>query len=56
MTHTQDAKQLKDGRIFAIAGTEGDVEFTPDAIPEINHALSFTVSVGGEDIEVRADE
>jgi F-type H+/Na+-transporting ATPase subunit beta len=55
MTLTEDSKQLKDGRIVAIAGPVVDVEFPPDAIPEINHALSFTVSVGGEDIEVRAE-
>src|SRR5829696_2545892 len=55
MTLTEDTKQLKDGRIVAIAGPVVDVEFPPDAIPEINNALSFTVEVGGADVEVRAE-
>ena len=55
MTLTEDSKQLKDGRIVAIAGPVVDVEFPADAIPEINNALSFTVTVEGTDIEVRAE-
>ena len=38
--------ELKDGRIVAIAGPVVDVEFPPDALPEINPALEFTISVG----------
>ena len=41
--------ELKDGRIVAIAGPVVDVEFPPDALPEINTALEFTISVDGED-------
>ena len=37
--------ELKDGRIVAIAGPVVDVEFPPDALPEINQALEFTISV-----------
>ena len=46
---------LKDGRVVAIAGPVIDVEFPPDALPEINSALEFTVDVGGESITVRAE-
>ena len=35
--------QLEDGRIVAIAGPVVDVEFPPDALPEINTALEFTI-------------
>jgi len=46
---------LKDGRVVAIAGPVVDVEFPSDALPEINTAVSMTVSVDGRDIEVRAE-
>ncbi len=46
---------LKDGRIVGIAGPVVDAEFPADALPEINTALSMTITVGGEDIEVRAE-
>jgi F-type H+-transporting ATPase subunit beta len=35
---------LKDGRVVAIAGPVVDVEFPPDALPEINTALELTVT------------
>ena len=42
MTMTADrparAPTLKDGRVVAIAGPVVDVEFPPDALPEINYA------------------
>jgi F-type H+-transporting ATPase subunit beta len=47
--------QLADGKIVAIAGPVVDVEFPPTALPEINTALEFTISVGGEDILVTAE-
>ena len=47
--------ELKDGRIVAIAGPVVDVEFPPDALPEINSALEFTITVDGEDIAVVAE-
>ena len=37
MTMTEPTAKLKDGRIVAIAGPVVDVEFPPDAIPELNH-------------------
>jgi F-type H+/Na+-transporting ATPase subunit beta len=46
---------LKDGRIVGIAGPVVDVEFPVDALPEINQALSMTITVDGKDIEVRAE-
>jgi len=47
--------ELKDGRIVAIAGPVVDVEFPPDALPEINSALEFTITVEGEEIIVVAE-
>jgi F-type H+-transporting ATPase subunit beta len=46
---------LKDGRIVAIAGPVVDVEFPPDGLPEINTALEFDITVGGEKTVVRAE-
>src|SRR5213080_4327787 len=47
--------QLKDGRIVAIAGPVVDVEFPPDALPEINFALEFTIDVGSDHTVVTAE-
>ncbi len=47
--------ELKDGRIVAIAGPVVDVEFPPDALPEINTAIEFTLEIGGEEIVVAAE-
>ena len=46
-TASSPAKVLKDGRVVAIAGPVVDVEFPPDALPEINFALEFTIEGGG---------
>jgi F-type H+/Na+-transporting ATPase subunit beta len=46
---------LKEGRIVGIAGPVVDVEFPADALPQINQALSMTITVDGKDIEVRAE-
>jgi F-type H+-transporting ATPase subunit beta len=43
MTLTETHHDLKDGRIVAIVGPVVDVEFPPDAIPEINFALEFDI-------------
>jgi F-type H+-transporting ATPase subunit beta len=48
-------RELKTGRVVAIAGPVIDVEFPPDGIPEINQALSMTITVDGTPIEVRAE-
>jgi F-type H+-transporting ATPase subunit beta len=47
--------ELKDGRIVAIAGPVVDVEFPPAALPEINSALQFTISVDDQDTVVTAE-
>ena len=41
MTMTEPTEHLKDGRIVAIAGPVVDVEFPPDAIPELNQAIEM---------------
>ncbi len=46
---------LKPGRVVAIAGPVIDVEFPPDALPEINHALEMTINVDGNDVRVVAE-
>src|SRR3954453_10735481 len=58
MTVTESSppeSRLKDGRIIAIAGPVVDVEFPPDALPEINWALEFTIDVAGEQTRVVAE-
>ncbi|HEX4868441.1 MAG TPA: F0F1 ATP synthase subunit beta [Acidimicrobiales bacterium] len=55
MTVTENQPTLKDGRVVAIAGPVIDVEFPPDAVPQINTALSFDIVVDGTPIEVRAE-
>jgi len=52
MTDTQTApgseKTLQEGRIISVIGPVIDVEFPPDAMPEINYALKFERTLGGE--------
>jgi F-type H+-transporting ATPase subunit beta len=48
-------KELKDGRVVAIAGPVVDVEFPPDSLPEINHAIEMTLTVGGGEVVVLAE-
>jgi F-type H+-transporting ATPase subunit beta len=47
--------KLKDGRVVAIAGPVVDVEFPPDALPEINHALAMDIQLGNDTITVVAE-
>jgi F-type H+-transporting ATPase subunit beta len=54
-TSTDTGPTLKDGRVVAIAGPVVDVEFPADAVPAINTALEMTVTVEGQDIQVRAE-
>ena len=51
----QGQTERKPGRVVAIAGPVIDVEFPPDALPEINQAVAMTITMGGEDIEVQAE-
>ncbi len=53
MTATEP--QLKTGRIVGIAGPVVDVEFPPDALPEINNAISFEVTIEDETTVVMAE-
>ena len=52
---TPDAKDLKDGRVVAIAGPVVDVEFPPDALPEINFAVEMDAELEGETITITAE-
>ncbi|MDQ3574395.1 MAG: F0F1 ATP synthase subunit beta [Actinomycetota bacterium] len=51
----EDDQELKDGKVVAVAGPVIDVEFPPDAIPDINHALTFEIEQEGETTEVVAE-
>jgi F-type H+-transporting ATPase subunit beta len=60
MTMTADTGQdtgtdRKDGRVVAIAGPVVDVEFPPNALPEINWALELDIELDGETITVTAE-
>src|SRR6185503_10841422 len=48
-------KDLKDGRVVAIAGPVVDVEFPPDALPEINTAVEMDSELEGETITITAE-
>jgi F-type H+-transporting ATPase subunit beta len=53
MTVTADQPtetELKDGRVVAIAGPVVDVEFPPDALPEINDAIEMDIELEGKSI------
>ncbi|HEX5097131.1 MAG TPA: F0F1 ATP synthase subunit beta [Acidimicrobiia bacterium] len=58
MTVTADTNtgtELKDGRVVAIAGPVVDVEFPPDALPEINTALEMEIDLEGTTVVVTAE-
>ena len=46
--HHMSATTLASGRIVKVAGPVVDVEFPPDALPEINHAIEVDLEVGGK--------
>src|SRR3954469_8452436 len=46
---------LKDGRVVAIAGPVVDIEFPPDALPEINFAVEMDAELEGETIVITAE-
>ncbi len=52
---TESTTDLKDGRVVAIAGPVVDVEFPPDALPEINTAVDMDIELEGETITVVAE-
>ncbi|MEY2470947.1 MAG: F-type H+/Na+-transporting ATPase subunit beta [Actinomycetota bacterium] len=55
MTITADTTELKEGRIVAIVGPVVDVEFPPDALPELHGALEFDVTVDGKKSSIVAE-
>jgi F-type H+/Na+-transporting ATPase subunit beta len=56
MTATAEPQtELKEGRVVAILGPVVDVEFPPDALPEINHALEMDIELEGDTIVVTAE-
>jgi len=58
MTETSSntpAGELKDGRVVGIAGPVVDVEFPRGALPELNHAVEFDITLEGETITVLAE-
>ena len=55
MTESSTQNELQDGRVVAIAGPVIDVEFPRGALPELNSAIEFTVSLEGEDTTVLAE-
>ena len=53
MNKKSTSEQL--GRVVAITGPVIDVEFPPDAVPEINMALEFEIDIDKEKIVVKAE-
>src|SRR6267142_302649 len=54
-TPTSDTPTLKEGRVVAIAGPVVDVEFPPDSLPELNHAVSMVITIEGNPVVVLAE-
>jgi F-type H+/Na+-transporting ATPase subunit beta len=54
-TQTSEGRTLRDGRVVAIAGPVVDVEFPPDALPEINFAVEMDIELEGETTTVTAE-
>ena len=54
-TPHQRERELKDGRVVAIAGPVIDVEFPPDALPEINTAIETDSELEGETVVITAE-
>jgi len=52
---TETKEELKDGRVVAVAGPVVDVEFPPDALPEINTAVQMTLEIDGRETVVTAE-
>lgn len=51
MTAVDEEKKVSTGRVVQVVGAVVDVEFPPDALPEINNALTTEVNLGGEGAE-----
>ena len=50
-----DTHTLQDGRVVSIAGPVVDVEFPSGSLPEINHAIVFTVVRANESEDITAE-
>src|SRR6201746_222407 len=55
MTMAEPTSTRQDGRVVAIAGPVIDVEFPRGSLPELNHAVEFTVQVEGNPVTVLAE-
>ena len=55
MTMTESTTDRKDGRIVGIAGPVVDVEFPRGALPELNSAVEFDITLEGETVQVLAE-
>src|SRR5665213_1274551 len=55
MTIAPDKTELETGRVVAIAGPVVDVEFPPDSLPEINHAVEMDIEMDGNVSKVVAE-
>jgi F-type H+-transporting ATPase subunit beta len=53
--HAGTGTDLTEGRVVAIAGPVVDVEFPPDALPEINTAVEMDAVLEGETITITAE-
>ncbi len=49
------ARELKDGKVVAVAGPVMDVEFPPDAIPDINNALELEIDQDEKTVKIVAE-
>jgi F-type H+-transporting ATPase subunit beta len=54
-TTAEPTTELKEGRVVAIAGPVVDVEFPPDALPEINYAIELDIDLEGDTLTVVAE-
>jgi F-type H+-transporting ATPase subunit beta len=50
-----EGKELRTGRVVAIAGPVVDVEFPPDSLPDINSAVEMEIELEGERTMVMAE-
>ncbi len=55
MSDQTTSNGAKEGRIIAIAGPVVDVEFPPNNLPEINHAVTMTVDLEGKSLLITAE-
>jgi F-type H+/Na+-transporting ATPase subunit beta len=55
ITDTETPTRSTDGRVVGIAGPVIDVEFPRGALPELNHALEFEVTVDGKQVPILAE-